>query len=120
MDSAASNAEGKSPDRDGSPLELRLDEPGSLTPPGPLGRLVRLGWGIFLAVASYTVWTNRYGLSGWSFPIQPFWWAGVLALLIVLPYIVNIGFGVDWKAWPRNIVIAAMLVGIAVNMALYG
>ena len=118
MDTTLSNAE--SPDRDGSPLELRLDDPGSLAPPGPIGRLVRLAWGIFLTFAAYTVWTDRYVFTGWTLPIQPFWWAGSVALLTVFPYIINIGFGVAWKAWPRIIVIAAMLVGIAVNLALYG
>ncbi len=118
MDTTLSNAE--SPDRDGSPLELRLDEPGSLRRPGPIGRLVRLAWGVFLAFATYTVWMDRYVFVGWTFPIQPFWWAGSVALLTVFPYIINIGFGVAWKAWPRIVVIAAMLVGIAVNLALYG
>ncbi len=120
MGTTSSRPEATSPDRTGSPLELRLDEPGTLTPPGPAGRLVRLGWGLLLALSTYTVWMNPQALTGWSFPLQPLWWVGGVALLSVLPYIVNIGFGVAWRAWPRNIVIGIMLVWIAANLFLYG
>jgi len=103
-----------------SSLDLRLDEPGTLEPPGTIGRLVRLGWGAFLVVAAYSVGNDPELLTRWSFPFQPLWWVGSLALLSVFPYVVNIGFGLSWRAWPRRILVGVMASWVAVNLALYG
>lgn len=75
--------------RNRPPLELKLDEPGTLPPPGPIGRLVRLGWAVFLLLAAYSIWTGRDALAGRAFPIQPLWWLGSLLLLNVFPYVIN-------------------------------
>ena len=102
------------------PLELKLDRPGTLSPPGPIGRLVRLGWGGFLGLAAYSTWTGRAGLVGWTVPVQPFWWLGNAVLLAVFPYVVNIGYGVAWGAWPRRVAATAFLAGVSVNLLATG
>ncbi len=76
---------------------FRFAAAGSLQRPGPIGRLVRLAMGVFLA---WIVWqlAFRYGVSGLTQPAAWFW---IVFALGLAPYVVNIGFGVTWGAWPR-------------------
>jgi hypothetical protein len=94
-----------------SKLETRFQKAGTLPRPGPIGRLVRLLWGILLAYAVYDLLTHRGGFVRES---MPYWtvWIYVPLLLAVFPYVVNIGFGLNWRAWPRRIVIAILAVGM--------
>lgn len=95
--------------------DLKLDEPGSLPKPGPLGRVVRLAFGVLclwyvselLAVANILVASDGHLLK--------LLWNGVLPGLFLISYVVNIGFSRSWGKKPAivsgSILAAAGLAG---------
>lgn len=95
---------------------FRFDEPGTLENPGPIGRIVRLVLGalcLWLAwqLAVHSDLTYLYKAS--------FWILAVLGLMLA-PYVVNIGFGAKWGAWPRVAPAAIMLGAAAVGYSTAG
>ena len=88
--------------------KIRFDQPGTLARPGPIGRSVRLVLGALLL---WLVWqlATRASTPDWY---DPTLWLLVGLGLVLVPYVVNIGFGVNWGAWPR-ILSAATLLGVA-------
>ena len=82
---------------------FRFDAPGTLERPGPIGRLVRLAMGIFMGWAAWYVGLHSDAGDLSSAGL----WFWLLFALMLAPYVVNIGFGVKWGAWPR---IAAVIV----------
>lgn len=76
---------------------FRFDAPGTLLRPGPIGRLVRLGMG---ALCSWWVWRLGWHSDASDLAVPGYWFWFLFALLLA-PYVVNIGFGVRWGAWPR-------------------
>ncbi len=76
---------------------FRFAEPGTLTKPGPIGRIVRLSLGVLCIwlVVQLVMHSNTRDLHNPSF-----WLMAVFSLFLV-PYVVNIGLGVNWGAWPR-------------------
>ena len=84
-----------------SPLAMkgtfRFDAPGTLERPGPMGRLVRLAMGMFMGWGAWSV-----GLHSETGDLSSVGlWVWFLFGLLLAPYVVNIGFGVKWGAWPR-------------------
>lgn len=89
--------------------DLKLQDVGSLPTPGPIGRLVRLGMGLPCLWLVADLWMSRNnlltddgGLSGLLINASVFG-------LILVSYVVNIGFSRDWKKWPA--VISVLLLG---------
>lgn len=77
-----------------------FSEPGSIEPPGPIGRLVRFAAGFFcvafaVQVAGSAVARIEAGRAG-SFPTGA--WISLAAAIYLLPEIVNVGFGRAWRA----------------------
>lgn len=80
--------------------DLKLDEPGSLPRPGPVGRLVRLALGLLclwyvmglIDVSASLITTEGH--------IRSVVWNGILIGLFLISYVVNIGFSRAWKKWP--------------------
>ena len=92
--------------------DLRLDEPGTLPRPGPLGRLLRVTFGV---LCLYYVWGLLQVSSNPSAPgigVRPLVLNGAIAGLFLVSYVVNIGFSVQWKKWPAMIS-AVLLASIA-------
>ena len=92
--------------------DLKLDEPGSLPKPGPVGRLVRLAFGLLCAwyvkglidVADTLVTSDGH--------IRTLIWNGILPGLFLVSYVINIGFSRAWRKWPA-IVSAVVILSVA-------
>ncbi|MDX1570229.1 MAG: hypothetical protein R3200_07070 [Xanthomonadales bacterium] len=84
---------------------FHFDEPGTLVKPGPIGRLVRLLFGILCLSLVWQVLVHGE-------PVDlrlPGYWALAAFALLLVPYVVNIGFGVVFGTWPRWISAGVML-----------
>jgi len=80
--------------------DLKLDERGSLPRPGPVGRVVRLAFGVlclWYVVNLIQVTGNLIDSDG---HIRTVIWNGILIGLFLVSYVVNIGFSKPWKKWP--------------------
>ena len=92
--------------------DLRLEDPGSLPRPGPLGRLVRIAFGL-MCIWFVTGLLNVSGdLLNGDGHIRSFMWNGVVAGLFLISYVINIGFSRAWRKWPA-FVSGGMLAAIA-------
>ncbi len=80
--------------------DLNLKDAGSLPQPGPIGRLVRLGFGALCLLYVAELWDirNNPTVSGQiSFVLG----SGLPFGLYFLNYVVNIGFSQSWKKMAR-------------------
>ena len=100
--------------------DLNLDEPGSLPKPGPVGRVVRLGFGVLclwyiagLIAVSDNLLTN-------DGHIRSVVWSGILFGLFLVSYVINIGFSRAWKKWPAFVSITVFLVVAGVGFLTQG
>ena len=83
-----------------STTDLKLDEPGSLPRPGPIGRLSRLALGALclwyvsglIQVADELIDSDGH--------IRSMIWNGALFGLFLISYVVNIGYSRAWQKWP--------------------
>jgi hypothetical protein len=80
--------------------DLKLDEPGSLPRPGPLGRLLRLTLGSLCSWYVFQLIAVSGELMGGDGHIKSIVWNGVLIGLFLISYVINIGFSRAWKKWP--------------------
>ena len=90
--------------------DLKLDEPGSLPRPGPIGRAVRLGFGfLFLGdgISRIHLTGNLFGSAD---HIRSMVWNGVVIGLFLVSYVVNIGFSRAWNKWPTIISVGVFLL----------
>jgi hypothetical protein len=89
-------------------------EAGTLQRPGPIGRAVRLlfGLGAFYAVfqaVKYRAVLMETTLPDWS------WIPIVLIALYVFPYVINLGWGRSWGRWPQFTIVALLGFVAVVN-----
>lgn len=89
--------------------DLKLLECGSLPKPGPIGRIVRLAFGVLCLFYVYGLWSVRLDLLTSDLRIRPLVWNGILPALLLISYVVNIGFSRAWKKWPAIIALGIML-----------
>ena len=92
--------------------DLKLDDPGSLPKPGPVGRIVRLAFGLLCASSVLELSDFSDDLIGADGHIRSTVWNGVLIGLFLISYIVNFGYSRSWKKWPA-IVSAGIFLAIA-------
>jgi len=95
--------------------DLRLDEPGTLTRPGPVGRLTRLVFGaicIWYLAELVDVYDSLLDISG---HVRNVIWNGFLPALFLVSYIINIGYSRAWKKWP-----AIVSAGVFLALATFG
>jgi len=92
--------------------DLKLDEPGSLPRPGPLGRIARIAFGTLCLSQVYGLIQVAEHLIGADGHIRSVVWNAILIGLFLISYVVNIGFSRAWRKWPA-IISAAAFVAIA-------
>ena len=83
--------------------DLKLDEPGLLPRPGPVGRVVRLGFGtlcLWYVLILIQVTGNFLDDDG---HMRTAIWNGIIIGLLLVSYVVNIGFSKAWGKWPAFI-----------------
>jgi hypothetical protein len=100
--------------------DLKLDEPGSLPRPGPVGRLVRLGLGILCLRYVYGLIQVAGGLIAADGSIRIVVWNGIIFALFLVSYVVNIGFSRAWKKWPAIVSAGAFAIIAGVSYAMTG
>ena len=96
---------------------------GTLVIPGRIGRIVRLGLGVallklFYDLLRFEVLMDRgdTGLTSSQAPDQVWFWALVFWLFWILPFVVNIGFGVNWRRWPQWVVLASAAIAVGASL----
>lgn len=92
---------------------FRFDEPGTIAKPGPIGRIVRLSLG---ALCLWLVWQLAIRSETQDL-FNPSFWVFAVFGLVLAPYVVNIGLGVNWGAWPRFASIVAILAAAGFGYA---
>lgn len=95
------------------PLELVRE--GSLPRPGPVGRLVRLLVGVACFYALYELTIYRDSIIQAPVSSLPNVSVMVIATVLIINYVVNIGFGRSWGRWPSYVMVGSTLLvaGIA-------
>ncbi len=90
--------------------DLKLDEPGSLPRPGPIGRLVRLAFGVMCAWYVQVLFTVSNQIIGPDDHVRSLVWNGTAVGLFLISYVINIGFSRSWKKWPAVVSAAIFLM----------
>lgn len=100
--------------------DLKLDSPGTLSKPGPIGRLVRLGFGYICLHYIYQLWSVRSALISEDGSIRSLLWNGIVIGLVLISYVINIGFSRSWKKWPAIVSTLILLAGVGTNYLMFG
>lgn len=95
--------------------DLNLESPGTLRRPGPIGRAVRLLLGVACLYYVAGLVDVAGSLMTQDGRIRSVIWNGMLPGLLLVSYVVNIGYSRDWRIWP------AIASGVAfVIVAVFG
>lgn len=100
--------------------DLRLEMPGSLPRPGPIGRFMRFVFGalcISYVVELLNVSSNLISRDG---SIRGLLWNGIVPSLLLVSYVINIGFSRNWRKWPAYVSGAMLLAAAAIGYGLDG
>ena len=81
-------------------MSLDLVAPGSLSKPGPIGRLVRLLLGVLCLYALWGLISIAPDFVGNPVGLLPNLGLMILFALCIFNYVVNIGFSKDWHRYP--------------------
>ncbi len=95
--------------------DLKLDEPGSLPRPGPVGRLVRLAIGVMCAWYFHGLTEGASQLMDSSGHIRSFIWNGTAIGLFLVSYVINIGYSRSWKKWPAIVSAVYFLIVLGIG-----
>ncbi len=99
---------------------LQLVAQGSLERPGPIGRLARLALGLVCAYALHELILYRVSITSTPVTVLPNLTVMVLAAILIINYVVNIGFGRSFGRWPSYISIAIALMLAIVSWLKFG
>lgn len=80
--------------------DLKLDAPGTLPRPGPVGRIVRLAFGFLCTWYIARLVGIADSLFDSDGNIRTIIWNGILPGLFLISYVINIGFSRAWRKWP--------------------
>lgn len=99
---------------------LALLEEGTLARPGPIGRLVRLLLGLACLYALYELILYRQDIIQTPLSVLPNIAVMVLATLLLINYVANIGFGTSWGRWPSYVAIGSTLLLAVIAWFMFG
>lgn len=91
--------------------DLKLDQPGSLPEPGPVGRIVRLLFGLLCLWYVSELLRAFESLIASDGSVLPLVWNGILPGLFLISYVINIGFSRSWGKRPA--VVSAALLAVS-------
>ena len=94
-------------------------QPGTLARPKLIGRIVRFALGILCCYGALSYGEIPRAFVRSDFPPLQLFLGPALALWL-LPPVVNLGWGVNWKNRPRLFVLLLCGVAIAADIAVYG
>lgn len=92
--------------------DLKLDEPGSLPKPGPVGRIVRLALGMLCLWYVKGLLDVSDSLIAADGHVRAVVWNGILPGLFLISYVINIGFSRAWGKRPAY-VSAVLIAAVA-------
>jgi hypothetical protein len=99
---------------------LELVEEGSLERPGPIGRIVRLALGIACLYAIYELLFYHQAIINTPVSVLPNIVLLIFVAILIINYVVNIGFGQSWRRWPSYISVAIMLILAGTAWLMFG
>ena len=94
-------------------------EPGTTPRPLAIGRLLRLGFGIFLGFIFTWNIVNYIDRAGADFPLSGYW-IGVVVAWWYFSDLVVVGFGLRWGRWPQVAVLPVVLALVVTDLVAYG
>mgnify|MGYP001828365637 FL=1 len=100
--------------------DLKLDEPGTLPKPGPIGRIVRIAFGllcVWYVTNLFALWDNLIADDG---HIRSTVWNGIIPGLFLISYIVNIGFSRAWGKRPAFVSAVGIVTMAGIGFVLHG
>lgn len=106
--------------RPADPLEAHFETPGSLRRPGPVGRAVRLGFGaaiLWMVLPAVPNFPNALRVGA---PSGHDWLVSVLLIAWLIPYVVNIGWRVNWKRLPRYAALGLLVAAAGIGYPIWG
>ena len=101
-------------------VETRFEAPGSLIRPGPIGRVVRFAFGaviLWMVLPSIGYFPNFLRIGA---PRRPDWIISIALMAWLIPYVVNIGWGVNWRRRPRYVALGLLLAAAAIGYPIWG
>ena len=99
---------------------LQLVDAGSLSRPGPISRIVRLALGIGCLYALFQLILYRESIIATPVAVLPNMAILVLAVLFIVNYVVNIGFGQSWGRRPSYLFLGGGLILAASSSVAFG
>lgn len=94
-------------------------QPGTTPRPLAIGRVTRLGFGLFLAFFFALNLLLYADLTESDFPVNTYWFSVVYAYWFFSTLVV-IGFGRRWGRWPQVAVLPVVLVLVVIDLEAYG
>lgn len=100
--------------------DLKLDEPGSLPRPGPVGRFVRLVFGSLCLWYVFSLILVAGSIIDSDGRIRQVIWNGLIIGLFLVSYVINIGFSKAWKKWPAIVSAGVFLLIGGIGLIWHG
>lgn len=101
-------------------MSLELVDEGSLTRPGPIGRLVRLGLGTLCVYGLWQLLTVSPDFIERPIELLPNLSLMILVVFCVFNYVVNIGFSKDWNNYPLIFSLSLLVIVAIVGFLITG
>jgi len=90
--------------------DLKLEDCGSLPKPGPVGRLMRLAFGMLCLAFVNGLLDLEGDLLSENGRVKSLLWNGIILCLFLVSYVVNIGYSLNWKKRPA--IVSATLLAV--------